>query len=32
MKNYYIYSTKDNQTIPIKSMVPSDFSDDRYEG
>lgn len=32
MKNYHIFSTEDNRTIPTKSMVPSDFSDDRYEG
>jgi len=32
MKKYHIFSTEDNRTIPIKGVVPSDFSDGRYEG
>ena len=31
-KNYHIYSTKDNRTIPTGNMTPDDFSDDKYEG
>lgn len=32
MKNYHIFSTRDNGKIPAEKLTPEDFSDDKYEG